>query len=137
MAETVVTNILQQLSISTEKDINSGWFGVENASGDHGLFIIGIKGSPIDGSALPIEDLKYVLLELGIPSGIGPITLQMIKLDFDNITSFDNQDLNNRTAYVKIGAIPSKVCIRTVAYSDGSKEIRDGIMPVSINVLPF
>lgn len=66
-----VTQIIEAL------DTSKGWLQAQNASGDHGLFIIGIKGSPAEGSSLPIDELKYVVLELGIPSGIEskPITL--------------------------------------------------------------
>ena len=128
-----VTKIIEAL------DTSKGWLQAQNASGEHGLFVIGIKGSPIDGSGLPIDNLKYVVLELGIPSGIEnkPITLQMIKLNFDDITSFDDKDLNSKTACVKLGAMPSTIYIRPVAFGDGLKEVKEGIMPISINVLAF
>ena len=66
-----VTEIIEAL------DTSRGWLQAQNASGEHGLFVIGIKGAATENSALPIAELKYVVLELGIPSGIEskPITL--------------------------------------------------------------
>ena len=83
-------------------DISRGWLFVENVNNTHGVFFIAIKEAATEASALPIDDLKYVVLELGIPSGIEnkPITLQTIKLNFDDITSFDDKVLNSKTACV-------------------------------------
>ena len=66
-----VTKIIEAL------DTSKGWLQAQNASGEHGLFIIGIKEAATETCALPIDELKYVVLELGIPSGIEskPITL--------------------------------------------------------------
>ena len=61
----------------------------------------------------------------------------MIKLNFDDITSFDDQDLNSKTACVKLGAMPSTIYVRPVAYGNGSIEVKEGSVPVSINVLAF
>ena len=120
-------------------DISRGWLFVENVNNTHGVFFIAIKEAATEASALPIDDLKYVVLELGIPSGIEnkPITLQTIKLNFDDITSFDDKVLNSKTACVRVGAIPSTIYIRPIAYGDGYKEVKEGLIPVSINVLAF
>ena len=128
-----VTKIIENL------DISKGWLQAQNASGEHGLFIIGIKNSESKSSALSLQDLKYVVLEIGIPSGIEnkPITLQMVKLNFDDITSFDDSDLNAKTACVKLGVLPSTIYLRPVAYGNGIEEIKEGTIPVSINVLGF
>lgn len=128
-----VTKIIETL------DISKGWLQAQNISGQHGSFIIGIKGSSTDSSAMPISDLKYVSLEIGIPSGIEnkPITLQTIKLNFDDITSFDDAQLDAQTACVKIGPMPSTIYIRPIAYGSIRGEIKEGIMPVNINVLTF
>ena len=120
-------------------DIDKGWLQAQNVSTEHGLFIIGIKGAADDNAAISLDNLKYVVLELGIPSGIDqkPITLQMIKLNFDDTTSLDDRDLDSKTAYVKTGPMPSTIYMRPVAYSDGINEVKTGSMPISINILAF
>ena len=128
-----VTQIIDTL------DISKGWLEVTNGSGNHGAYIIAIKGSNVESSACPISDLKYIVVEIGIPSGIKdkPITIQSIRLNFEDITSFDDANLNANTAYAKIGVVPASIFVRPIAYSDGVKEYKTGSMPVSINVLPF
>lgn len=61
----------------------------------------------------------------------------MVKLNFDDITSFDDSDLNAKTACVKLGVLPSTIYLRPVAYGNGIEEIKEGTIPVSINVLGF
>lgn len=128
-----VTQIIDKL------DTDKGWLEANNISGNNGSFIIAIKGEADSSDAFNVEDLKYIVLEIGIPSGIEnkPITFQMIKLNFSDITSFDDIMLNAKTACSKIAAVPSTVYIRPVAYGRLDKEVKIGKMSVSINVLPI
>lgn len=128
-----ITQIIETL------DIGKGWLEASNVTGANGAFFIAIKGPHSDTSACNIADVKYIVLEIGIPSGIEnkPITLQFLKLNFSDITSFDDVDLNNKTACARIGTLPSTIYMRPIAYADASKEYKNGTMPISINVLPF
>lgn len=128
-----VTNIINTL------DTSKGWLQVQNISGEHGAFIIGIKGSKSESDVMPTDKITEVVLELGIPSGIEnkPITLQMVKLNFNDITSFDDADLNKTTAFTKVGPLPSTIYMRPVSFSDGYTTYKEGKASIDINVLTF
>ena len=128
-----VTQIIETL------DTSKGWLEASNVTGTNGAFVIAIKGSHSETSACNLADVKYIVLEIGIPSGIEnkPITLQCLKLNFSDITSFDDLELDMKTACARIGALPSTIYMKPVAYADASKEYKTGTMPISINVLPF
>lgn len=115
------------------------WLSLSNLSSTHGFFMIAIKGSEMADSACSLANLKYLVLELGIPSGIDekPITFQVVKLNFDDCTSLDDPELDAKTACAKIGPMPSTIYLRAIAFSDGDTEYKSGKMPVSINILPF
>ena len=120
-------------------DISKGWLQTDNISGSTGAFIIGIKGSASKNDTFDIKDLSYIVLEIGIPSGLDakPLSYQRVKLNFKDITSFDDIELNNKTAYAKIGPMPSTIYIKPVTFADQMKEYTTGKMPISINVLPY
>lgn len=128
-----VTQIIDTL------DTSKGWLQASNATGANGAFVIAIKGSNSETSACKVSDVKYIILEIGIPSGIEnkPITLQHLKLNFSEITNFDDLDLDSKTACARIGVMPSTIYMKPVAYADASREYKSGTMPISINVLPF
>lgn len=131
MANTV-TQIMEKLDTST------GWLSATNITGAHGCYVIGIKGTKAEGDAFDIKDLKYVVIEVGIDSGIEnkPITLTRIKLNFADPTSSD-EDLNNKTALSQLVQLPSTIYLKPIAFGDQIKEYTSGKMPVSVNVIPF
>lgn len=124
--------------IMNKLDTSIGWLSATNITGTHGCYVVGIKGTSSDGDLFNIEYLKYVVLEIGIDSGIenSPITLTRIKLNFSDETSSD-KDLNEKTALSKLVQLPSTIYIRPVAFGDQVKEYTSGKMPVSVNVIPF
>ena len=131
MANTV-TQIMEKLDTST------GWLSATNITGTHGCYVIGIKGTKAEGDVFDIKDLKYVVIEVGIDSGIEnkPITLTRIKLNFADPTSSD-EDLNNKTALSQLVQLPSTIYLKPIAFGDQIKEYTSGKMPVSVNVIPF
>lgn len=126
------TQIMENLNTSI------GWLSATNVTGDHGCYIIGVKGTSSEDDALDIKDLKYVVLEIGIDSGIEnkPITLTRVKLNFSEETSSE-KEINEKTALTKISQLPSTIYLKPIAFGDQTKEYLAGKMPVSINVLPF
>jgi hypothetical protein len=114
------------------------WKTASSITGSHGAYIIAIKGKEMEGSTVNINDLKYIILELGIDSGISgsPLTLSNVKLNFDDFTSTD-KDTNIKTAMARIGVFPTPLCYRVVAFADNSKEYKTGTLPVSINITTF
>lgn len=66
-----VTQIIETL------DISKGWLEASNVTSTNGAFIIAIKGTQSTTDICKLDDVKYVVLEIGIPSGIEnkPITL--------------------------------------------------------------
>ena len=124
--------------IITELNTSLGWLEVNNITGTWGCYIVGIKGTKSDNDIFNIDDLKYVVLEVGIDSGIegSPITLTRIKLNFNEETSSD-KNLNKKTALTKLTQMPSTIYLKPIAFADQSKEYLEGKMPISINVIPF
>lgn len=119
-------------------DTSVGWLSATNITGDHGCYVVGIKGTKTTEDIFDIKDLKYIVLEIGIDSGIenSPITLTRLKLNFSDETSSD-RELNEKTSLSKLTQLPSTIYIKPVAFGDQSKEYTSGKMPVSINVIPF
>lgn len=129
---TTTTKIIESLNTS------NGWLQASNITGTWGCYVIGVKGEPITTDTFNINDLKYVVLEIGIDSGISgkPITLTRIKLNFNEETSLD-KELNSKTALTKLTQMPSTIYLKPVAFADQTKEYLEGKMNVSINVIPF
>lgn len=126
-----ITKIIETLDTSR-------WYSVSNITGTWGCYIIGIKGESSTTDVFDIKDLKYIVLEVGIDSGIdqSPITLTRIKLNFNEETSSD-PNLNSKTALAKLTQMPSTVYLKPIAFADQNKEYLSGTINVSINVIPF
>ena len=114
------------------------WKSATGITGDNGAYLTAIKGAKTDSDTISLDKLKYVILELGIESGISgkPITVANIKLNFSEQTS-TNAELNAKTAMTKIGVYPANLYYRVLAFADESKEYKSGSLPVSINTLAF
>lgn len=123
---------------STIDDSAFMWKSSSSVTGTHGAFLTAIKGTATEDDTIKLENLKYIVLELGVDSGISgkPITIQNVKLNFDERTSTDEQ-FNNITAMAKIGPMPSTLYYRVIAFADSSKEYKSGSLPVSINIVKF
>ena len=126
-----ITKIMSNLNTSE-------WIKATSVTGNHGAYIIAIKEAKTATDICSIDDLKYVVMEVGIDSGLTdkPLTVTRIKLNFNEETSSD-LDLNAKTAFTRISQMPSTLYFKVVSYGDATKEYKEGTMPVSINVLPF
>ena len=114
------------------------WKSATGITGSNGAYLTAIKGTATESDTISLDNLRYVVLELGIDSGISgkPITVANIKLNFNEQTSTDS-DLNKKTAMTKIGVYPSNIYYRVLVFADESKEYKEGSLPVSINTLAF
>lgn len=123
------------VSILTESNIDSGW--VSSDIGENsGAYLIAIKGTAGESDPLPIEDLKYMTLEVGIDSGIDkhPMPVQRVFFRFDS--NSDDENLNNVATLGQLPKLPKTgTFFRVVAFSDSMKEYKSGKMPVSINIV--
>lgn len=124
--------------IVTELDTSKGWLEATNVTGNSGCYVIAIKEAKTASDAFDIANLKYIVLEVGIDSGItnNPITLTRLKLNFTDETSSD-ASLNAKTALGRLTQMPATIYLKPIAFADETKEYTSGKMPVSINVLPF
>ena len=127
-----ITQIIESL------DTSKGWLQASNVTGTWGCYVIGVKGAKVDTDVFDVNDLKYVVLEIGIDSGIekSPITLTRIKLNFNEETSSD-KETNAKTALAKLTQMPSTIYFKPVAFADQTKEYLEGKINVSVNVIPF
>ena len=123
---------------STIDSASFQWKSSDAVTGNNGAFITAIKGTATETDTIPLDTLKYIVLELGIDSGISgkPITIQNVKLNFSEQTSTD-AELNNKTAMTRIGAMPTPLYYRVLVFADSTKEYTSGKLPVSINTLAF
>ena len=126
-----IAKIINNLDTST-------WTPVDNITGAWGCYLIGVKGEPIDTDKINVNDLKYVVFEVGIDSGIeqNPITLTRIKLNFSEETSTD-PILNSKTAIAKLTQMPARVYLKPISFADQTKEYTSGTVNVSVNVIQF
>ena len=123
------------VSILTESNIDSGW--VSSDIGENsGAYLIAIKGTAGKTDPLPIEDLRYMTIEVGIDSGIEshPIPVQRVSFRFDS--NSDDEALNNVATLGQLPKLPKAgTFFRVVAFSDTMREYKSGKMPVSINIV--
>ena len=114
------------------------WKSSTSVTGTHGAYLTAFKGTAGENDTIKLDSLRYIVLELGIDSGINdkPITVANVKLNFSEQTSTD-EELNKKTAMTKIGVYPSPLYYRVLAFADESKEYKSGQLPVSINTLTF
>lgn len=126
-----IAKIINNLDTST-------WTPVDNITGTWGCYLIGVKGEPIDTDKINVNDLKYIVFEVGIDSGIeqSPITLTRIKLNFSEETSTD-PILNSKTAIAKLTQMPARVYLKPISFADQTKEYTSGTVNVSVNVIQF
>lgn len=62
---------------STIDSASFQWKSSDAVTGNNGSFITAIKGTATETDTIPLDTLKYIVLELGIDSGISgkPITI--------------------------------------------------------------
>lgn len=114
------------------------WVPANATTGTHGACAIAIKGNATESDACDINDLKYIMLEFGINSGIEdhPLTILRVKFDFNNSLSSD-PTIIEKAAFSKLPPLPTPFYLKAVAFGDSKKEYKEGYMPVSINFLPY
>ena len=114
------------------------WTSVSNITGTWGCYLVGIKGESVETDTIDVKNLSYVVLEIGIDSGISqsPITITRVKLNFNEETSSD-PNLNSKTALAKLTQMPSTIHLRPIAFADQNKEYLSGTINVSVNAIPF
>jgi hypothetical protein len=96
-----------------------------------GVYLIAIKGIKTDDDIMSIDELKNVVVEIGIDSGIpdSPIAIQRVNLQFNNSE-------NKSVALGMTSKLPKdNTYIRVVAFSNGMAEKLEGSMPISINTV--
>lgn len=116
-------NRIQRTSIDGWKEFNIG----EN----FGVYLIAIKDKATEEDIINIDNLKNLVVEIGIDSGIEgkPIPVQRVNLQF-------NDKDNPSVAFGMTSKLPKdSTFIRVVAFSDGYKESLAGSMPISINTV--
>lgn len=123
---------------SSIDDASFVWKSSSAVVGTHGAYITALKGTATSNDTISLDKLSYIVLELGIESGVNgkPITVSNVKLNFKELTSTD-EELNKKTAMTKIGVYPSPLYYRVLCFADESKEYKSGKLPVSINTLTF
>lgn len=123
---------------SSIDDASFVWKSSSAVTGTHGAYLTALKGTETETDTIKLDKLSYVVVELGVESGISgkPITVANIKLNFREQTSTD-EELNKKTAMTKIGLYPSPLYYRVLCFADESKEYKSGKLPVSINTLTF
>ena len=123
---------------SSIDDASFVWKSSSAVTGNHGAYLTALKGTETETDTIKLDKLSYVVVELGVESGISnkPITVANIKLNFREQTSTD-EELNKKTAMTKIGVYPSPLYYRVLCFADESKEYKSGKLPVSINTLTF
>lgn len=123
------------VNIITKTDIDSGWLTL-SAGENRGLYLIAIKGEKTDSDVMPVSDLKQVVVEIGIDSGITghPIPIQRCVFRFNEYSIDDT--VNEKTALSQTSVLPkSGTYIRVVSFSNGYEEKKKGAMPISINMV--
>ena len=83
------------------QSLDAEWHSQTSVTGTNGAYIIAIKEEDNGSGALPVKDLKYIVMELGINSGLEgkPLTVTRTKLNFNEETSSD-ASTNAKTAFV-------------------------------------
>lgn len=125
--------------IITQIDTETGWLNISDHIGSRGTYLIALKGTKSDLDIFDVKDLRYIVFEFGIDSGISgePISIFRARVDFNDQTS-SKKEINDRTAFVKLPPLPSDLYMRVVSFTDvNSKEYTKGTMPVSINMSKF
>ena len=105
------TKIIERLNTSS-------WTKATSATGNYGAYVIAFKDPASSEDVCSIDDLRHVVLELGIESGSSEIlTVNRLKLDFKEETS-SNKELNGKTAFVRIPPMPSPLYFKAAAFYD-------------------
>lgn len=99
------------------------------------FYLIAIKEEKYETDVIDSQDAKNLTFEIGIDSGINdsPLTIQYVTVYFEDITSGDNE-LNKITGFTRIVNFPKVFYIRPVSINDGSKNITDGEVSISVNI---
>ena len=117
-------------------DIDKGWQHITNFGENFGAYLIAIKGNKTENDVLNLDDLKNMVIEVGVDSGIkdAPAPIQRVNLKFNEYTG--DGKINNLTAFSMVSKLPrADVFIRVVSFSDGYKEYHNGSMPISMNTV--
>ena len=121
----------------TRCDIDAKWVKQLAISENKGVYFVGVKEEKTDTDKFNINELKSVVLEIGIDVGLPtPVTMQYVTLDFTLSTASDPAT-NKITAVTKIGSVPvDGLQIRVANFTDiNGKIYAEGAMPISINIL--
>ena len=116
-------------------NIDSGWLQFSPGE-NRGVYLVAIKGSKTNTDAMSIDELKSVIVEIGIDSGITghPITIQSCTFRFNE--KWGDAALDGVVALSQTSMLPkTNAFIKVAAFSDGFKEIKAGRMPISINMM--
>lgn len=99
------------------------------------FYLIAIKEEKYETDVIDSQDAKNLTFEIGIDSGINdsPLTIQYVTVYFEDITSGDNE-LNKITGFTRLVNFPKVFYIRPVSINDGSKNITDGEVSISVNI---
>ena len=112
-----------------------GWHKLD--IGDNfGMYLIAIKDAKTEDDVMDIDELRSVVIELGIDSGITdmPIPIQRINLKFADYSIEGKGTL--KSALGMTCKLPKEdTYIRVVAFSNNLTEKLTGSMPVSINTV--
>lgn len=98
-------------------------------------YLIAVKQKTTKKTTIDADSIKRIRLQLGIESGIKgkPLTIQYINLNFDDMTSGDNE-VNKITAFAKLQSVPNQFYIKVTSVDTGLKEYKAGITSISLNV---
>ena len=116
-------------------NIDSGWLQLSPGE-NRGVYLVAIKGKKTIADAMSIDELKSVIVEIGIDSGISghPITIQRCAFRFNE--KWGDAALDGVAALSQTSMLPKTgAFIKVVAFSDGFNEIKAGKMPISINMM--
>lgn len=99
------------------------------------FYIIAVKEKETKRDTIKVDNVRKVRFEIAIDSGIKdkPLTIQYINLDFNDITS-GNNEINKITAFQRLLNMPQNFYIKPVSVDDGQKEIKSGETSITINI---
>ena len=117
-------------------NFNNLWTKVTLTHND--FYLIAIKEEKYETDVIDSQDAKNLTFEIGIDSGIkdNPLTIQYVTIYFEDITSGDNE-LNKITGFTRLANFPDVFYIRPVSINDGTKNIREGEVSISVNINEF
>ena len=112
-----------------------GTWGNVSLSSSNSFYLAGIKESKGTTDTVDPKDVKRVSFEVGIDvEAEAPLTIGMITLNFDEVTSRD-AELNAKTALVRCTGYPKDIKIRPIQiYTDKECFTKDCQTKISVNL---